>query len=225
MCNEQFGGNDESSACVQVGRNAMTSSPSRLRLRPRQEADAEALFTTMADVQTMRWWSRAPFGSVEELRGYFVQSNGSSWRSWAIVRTGEEQAIGFVSAGRKREGVSEIGYLLTREAHGQGYAREAVALLIDNLFEDGDRRIFADVDPDNSASIALLTALGFTLEGQLRAEWQTHIGVRDSLIFGLLADEWAPLRRRYPPPQHLLAPSTMQTEPIAPSSRQHDRSL
>jgi hypothetical protein len=24
----------------------------------------------------------------------------------------------------------------------------------------------------------------------LRAEWETHIGVRDSLIFGMLADEW-----------------------------------
>jgi RimJ/RimL family protein N-acetyltransferase len=175
---------------MQAGRNDMTGTPSRLRLRPRQEADAEALYTAMADVQTMRWWSRAPFGSVEELRGYFAPSDGSGWRSWAIVRTGEEQAIGFVSAGRKREGVSEIGYFLARDAHGQGYAREAVALLIDNLLADGDRRIFADTDPDNSASIGLLTALGFTLEGQLRAEWQTHIGVRDSLIYGLLAEEW-----------------------------------
>jgi RimJ/RimL family protein N-acetyltransferase len=34
-----------------------------------------------------------------------------------------------------------------------------------------------------------LTRLGFTLEGRLRAEWQTHIGVRDSLIYGLLAEE------------------------------------
>lgn len=191
-----FGGNDESSVCVQTARKAMTGTSSRLRLRPRQEADAEALFTTMADVQTMRWWSRAPFRSVEELRGYFAPGDGPAWRSWAIVQTGEEQAIGFVSAGRKREGVSEIGYLLARGAHGQGFAREAVALLIDNLFEEGDRRIFADSDPDNSASIALLKALGFTLEGQLRAEWQTHIGVRDSLIFGLLADEWEPLRNR-----------------------------
>lgn len=168
----------------------MISAPSRLRLRPRREIDAEPLFSTMADAQAMRWWSRAPFGSVEELRGYFAPANGSDWRSWAIVRTGEEQAIGFVSAGRKREGVSEIGYLLALDAHGQGYAREAVALLIDNLFAEGDRRIFADTDPDNRASITLLKALGFTLEGQLRAEWQTHIGVRDSLIYGLLAEEW-----------------------------------
>ncbi|RZM07767.1 MAG: GNAT family N-acetyltransferase, partial [Sphingomonas sp.] len=127
---------------------------------------------------------------IAELRDYFSPRAGSAWQSWAIVRHGAQQAIGFVSAGRKRDGVSEIGYLLAREAHGQGYGREAVSLLIDHLLAHGDRRIFADVDPDNRASIALLTALGFTLEGRLRAEWQTHIGVRDSLIYGLLAEEW-----------------------------------
>ena len=25
---------------------------------------------------------------------------------------------------------------------------------------------------------------------RLRGEWETHIGVRDSLIYGLLRDEW-----------------------------------
>jgi len=163
----------------------------RLVLRPRQPADAEALFTTMADPQAMRWWSRAPFDSVEELRAYFSADDGSGWRSWAITQAGESRAIGFVSAGRKRDGVSEIGYLLARGAYGHGYAREAVALLIDHLFEKGDRRVFADTDPDNGRSIALLTALGFAFEGRLRAEWRTHIGVRDSLIYGLLSEEWS----------------------------------
>ncbi len=54
----------------------------------------------------------------------------------------------------------------------------------------GLRRIYADTDPDNAGSNRLLEHLGFTGEGRLRAEWETHIGVRDSLIWGLLADEW-----------------------------------
>lgn len=168
-----------------------TSKPHRLTLRPRCSSDADALFSTMADPDAMRWWSRAPFEHVEELREYFANDDQSNWRSWAIVRAGEELAIGFVAAGQKREGVSEIGYLLAREAQGHGYAREAVTMLIDQLFVEGQRRIFADTDPDNQPSIALLTRLGFTLEGRLRAEWQTHIGVRDSLIYGLLAEEWS----------------------------------
>ena len=168
-----------------------TSKPHRLTLRPRRPSDADALFLTMADPDMMRWWSRAPFEYVEDLREDFANDDQSNWRSWAIVRTGEELAVGFVATGQKREGVSEIGYLLAREAQGHGYAREAVAILIDQLLAEGQRRIFADTDPDNQSSIALLTRLGFTLEGCLRAEWQTHIGVRDSLIYGLLAEEWS----------------------------------
>ena len=43
---------------------------------------------------------------------------------------------------------------------------------------------------DNAPSIGLVERLGFALEGRLRAEWETHIGVRDTLIYGLLRDEW-----------------------------------
>lgn len=164
----------------------------RLTLRPRSPSDADALFPTMADPAMMRWWSRAPFVHVEDLRAYLANDDQSNWRAWAIVRTDEEHAIGFVAAGQKREGVSEIGYLLAQEVQGHGYAREAVTLVIDQLFAEGQRRLFADTDPDNQPSIALLTALGFTLEGRLRAEWETHIGIRDSLIYGLLAEEWRP---------------------------------
>jgi RimJ/RimL family protein N-acetyltransferase len=79
---------------------------------------------------------------------------------------------------------------LYRAHWGRGIATEAVAALIDELFAEGQRRLFADTDPDNVASIALVERLGFKREALLRAEWETHIGVRDSLIFGILADEW-----------------------------------
>ena len=55
--------------------------------------------------------------------------------------------------------------------------------------------MFADTDPDNRFSIGLLQKLGFQLEGHLRAEWETHIGVRDTLLFGLLRDEWLAVRQ------------------------------
>jgi len=32
--------------------------------------------------------------------------------------------------------------------------------------------------------------MGFKLEGLLRAEWETHIGVRDTTLYGLLREEW-----------------------------------
>ena len=144
----------------------------------------------MSDPAVMSWWSRAPFASVAELRANFAPSP-SGWRTWAITRQGDDRAIGFVAAGEKRQGgVSEIGYLLARDAQGRGIAQEAVTAVIDRLFAEGQRRVFADCDPENRESIALLERLGFQLEGRLRAEWQTHMGTRDSLIYGLLTAEW-----------------------------------
>ncbi len=163
----------------------------RLMLRARTSDDADALFATMADPDVMRWWSHPPVATRPELRARFAEVH-PDWRTWAIERAGVPGAIGFVAAGEKRQGdVSEISYLLARAAWGTGIACEAVAAVIARLFAEAQRRVFADVDPDHAASMRLLHRLGFTLEGRMRAEWHTHIGVRDSLIFGLLRDDRA----------------------------------
>jgi [ribosomal protein S5]-alanine N-acetyltransferase len=162
----------------------------RLRLRPRTPDDAEALHPAFADPALMRWWSSGPHLSVEQTRAELALVS-PGWRSWAITRKDDDAAIGFVAAGEKRQGnVSEIGYLLRREYWGTGIAAEAVSRVIDQIFAEGQRRVFADTDPDNTASRGLLERLGFRLEGVLRGEWQTHIGVRDTTLYGLLRDEW-----------------------------------
>jgi [ribosomal protein S5]-alanine N-acetyltransferase len=161
----------------------------RLRLRGRVPADAAALHPSMADPVLMRWWSHPPHPDVARTRDHFAGQH-PDWRAWAITPAGQDVAIGFVAAGRRRAGVAEIGYLLARAHWGRGLAGEAVGAVIDRLFADGNRRVFADTDPDNRASRALLERLGFRLEGMLRAEWETHIGVRDTALYGLLRDEW-----------------------------------
>ncbi|MGN6376331.1 MAG: GNAT family N-acetyltransferase [Sphingomonas sp.] len=165
----------------------------RLRLRPLVLDDAEALFPAMADPVLTTWWSRGPFESADELREHLAPRLGQpGWRSWAITLADDDAAIGFVVAGEKRQGkVSEIGYILARDHWGRGIAAEAVTALIDRLFAEGQRRVFADTDPENVRSLALLERLGFRREGLLRGEWETHLGVRDSAILGLLRDEWS----------------------------------
>jgi len=165
----------------------------RLVLRAVRSDDAGALFEVLSDVALMTWWSSGPHVSVEQTRTYIdpAAALADGRRSWAITLCGEDRAVGWVNASDRRPGVSEIGYILARSYWGQGIAREAVTMMLDQLFLAEDhRRIFADADPENIHSIALLQSLGFALEGRLRAEWETHIGVRDSLIFGLLKDEW-----------------------------------
>ena len=76
------------------------------------------------------------------------------------------------------------------DAQGQGYAFEAARKMVEHALSVRKlRRVWADVDPDNAASIKLIEKLGLSYEGRLRANWSTHIGVRDSLIYGLTVPE------------------------------------
>jgi [ribosomal protein S5]-alanine N-acetyltransferase len=166
----------------------------RLVLRALQPDDAEALHEAFADVEANIYGSHPAVTSIEQSRERVAVSIADPhWRAWAItLRDGDDRAIGTVASYEKRQGkVTEIGYMLGRAFWGRGIVTEAVTALVDLLFAEGQRRVFADTDPDNIASIRVAERLGFTLEARLRGEWETHIGVRDSLIFGMLRDEWA----------------------------------
>lgn len=171
---------------------APTLTTARLVLRQLREDDAPALFPVLSDAEVMLWWSSGPHASLAETADY-VKGNaaeGQGFHCWAIT-AGDDVALGWVILIDGKPQVKEIGYILHRDHWGTGIAREAVARVIDHGFDDlGLRRIFADTDPENGGSIALLERLGFQREGRLRGEWETHIGVRDSLIFGLLRGEW-----------------------------------
>ncbi len=163
----------------------------RLILRPVTLGDAEAMHHFFSDEEAMRYWSSGPHDTLEQTRDY-VRGNvkGDIRLTWAITEDGGE-ALGWVVLIPKREGVAEIGYNLRRSHWRRGYVGEAVARVIEHGFGGmGLRRICADTDPDNAGSNALLEKLGFRREGYLREEWETHIGVRDSIIWGLLRREW-----------------------------------
>jgi RimJ/RimL family protein N-acetyltransferase len=167
----------------------------RLRLRPLVAADAAALHPMLADAELMTYSADGPLGTVDDVRVYLAEeAEPGNQRTWAITRTGDDRAIGWVSGseadGDGAGGVTEIGFILAREAWGRGIASEAVSAVIDRLFAEGRKRVFADADSENTASILLLERLGFRRERLLRDEWETHLGMRDSLIYGLRRREW-----------------------------------
>ncbi|ALH80631.1 GNAT family N-acetyltransferase [Sphingopyxis macrogoltabida] len=178
---------------------APTLTTARLVLRQLRAGDAAALFAVLSDAELMTWWSSGPHQSLAETEAYVARNaeEGQGWLCWAITE-GNDEALGWVILMDGKPGVGEVGYILRRDRWGAGLAREAVACVVAHGFTEGGlRRIFADTDPDNAGSIALLEKLGFRREGHLRGEWETHIGVRDSLIFGLLKDEWQKVETQF----------------------------
>jgi len=159
----------------------------RLLLRPMLYADCEAFLPALTDPETMKYWSRGPLGTLDAVRDYLSWNiRGDNVETFvAAPKTAPEAALGWLVLMDRKNNCAEFGYMFLPGARGHGYAREAGEAVVRHGFETrGLRRIYADTDPDNTASIKLLEALGFQLEGRLRAAWETHIGVRDSLIFG-----------------------------------------
>jgi RimJ/RimL family protein N-acetyltransferase len=75
--------------------------------------------------------------------------------------------------------------------HRKGYAREAIILGLGYMF--GERRYQkcqVYVHDFNEASQALVSSIGFTLEGRLRRHDFFGGRYHDNLIFGLLAEEY-----------------------------------
>lgn len=104
---------------------------------------------------------------------------------WAVVRKETGQLIGRVGYAVLTEGTEQaetgadvsFGYLLAKEARGEGLAREVCAALLRYGFEMlGFQKILAEADEENVISEALLKRLGFAWAGAYRqeAEGPTH---------------------------------------------------
>jgi len=164
----------------------------RLILRGIRQDDAEALFPAVSDEANMRFWSRGPMKSVNEVFDYLAwNAHGDGCQCWGVERkTNPGQALGWVILMDKDDNQAEIGFMFRPDAQGQGIAYEAASKMLDHAKTVRRfRRLWADVDPDNSASIRLIESLGLTYEGRLKGNWKTHIGVRDSLIYGWVSPE------------------------------------
>ncbi len=162
----------------------------RFRCRSLREGDEEAMWEAFSDPETMRYWGRGAFTDKLEFRDYLF---GTSWggRTWIAEPLAGGAPVFRMYASQEGKEVSEIGYILPPRQQGQGIARECLTALITHLFRrENVHRIFADVDPRNRASNALLVRLGFTREAHLREAIRTHLGWCDTWLWGLLAEEW-----------------------------------
>jgi len=176
----------------------------RLRLREIADRDIESTFELESDPVAMRYWSHPPMRdiseartAVERVKAYFPAREGLRW---SIVSPADDRMLGHVSLFdfSEQNGRAEIGYGLARRHWGQGFMHEALTAVVEYAFGPlGLRRLEADTDPRNLASLRTLERLGFKREGLLRERWQVGDEISDSALLGLLARDWR-MRRSEP---------------------------
>ena len=169
----------------------------RVRLRPPREADLADLLAVFGDAETLRYWSHGPLADLAAARTYFegIESGlrDRTLFQWAVTEPEADRLVGTVTladwdrANRR----AEIGFILHPDRWGRGLATDATRTVLRFGFGPmGLHRVEADVDPENHASLRLLERLGFEREGVCRQRWFTFGRWTDSVMLGLLADEF-----------------------------------
>lgn len=168
----------------------------RLRLRPAVRGDLPAFHAILSDPEAMRYWSTAPHASLEQSERWLeamIRATDERLSLDDLVLELDGELIG--KAGFWR--APELGFILHPRHQGRGYAREALAALLERAFElHGLPRAIADVDPRNQRCLGLLARLNFRETG--RAERTYRIGDcwSDSVYLELTDQRWrvAPAR-------------------------------
>lgn len=169
----------------------------RVRLRWLEDRDVGALFGIFSDPAVMRFWSHLPIARKSEavrlLRDARREYRDGTLFEWGMALKDGDRVVGTVTlfnfdVENRR---AEIGFALSRHWWGRGLMREGLNLAIGLCFGPmGLRRLEADVDPFNEASLKLLEGLGFRREGFMRERWNVGGQLQDAVLLGLLAAEW-----------------------------------
>ena len=140
----------------------------RLTLRPGWPEDAPALARAIGHETVVRNLSRAPWPyGVEDAAAFLALPRGAHEARFQICeRFGAYRMIGGVGLHLEAHGGWELGYWLTPDAWGRGYATEAGRAVIDMARHAlGLKRVVARHFVDNPASGRVLRKLGFVETG------------------------------------------------------------
>ena len=169
----------------------------RLRLRTPQIADSGDLFRVFSHPEAMRYWSSTPYEdpqkAVDLVKEIHQLCESKALYQWGIEWREEQRLIGTCTlAGLDwSNGRCEVGFILHPDYWRKGIISEALSTLFQHAFDDLKmRRIEADVDPKNIASVRTLERMGFQREGLLRERWNVGGDIQDSLFYGLLKSDW-----------------------------------
>jgi [ribosomal protein S5]-alanine N-acetyltransferase len=180
----------------------------RLILREFVEEDWERVLEYQTDPLYLRYYEwtekdRTP-ESVQEFVGWFLDQQGEHPRikfQLAVTLKSNDLLIGNCGVRMDKANAieAEIGYELDPKHWNHGYATEAAHAIVDFGFSHfGVHRIWANCVADNLGSAHVLEKLGMKLEGRLREKEFYKGKWWDTLIYGILADEWEAHKQTHP---------------------------
>lgn len=174
----------------------LPQSTERLTLRRFIELDLDLFLSYRQDPQVAQFQSWS-IPSHDEARSFISEMNTAAigipgeWFQIAIAHRQSNLLLGDIGMQPYLEdpGMVEIGFTLSRESQGKGYAKEAVQALIDSLFDLGRiHKIVGITDRRNEPSARLLRRLGMKLVASAEVEFRGELCVEQT--FELDQKDW-----------------------------------
>ena len=145
---------------------------SRLVLRRPTLTDAEAVFTRYAsDPEVTKYLGWPRHRTIDDTKAFLIFSN-AEWSRWPvgpylIESRSEHKLLGGTGLGFEAPSRAVTGYVLARDAWGNGYATEALTAIVDIAAGLGVGWLYALCHPDHPVSARVLEKCGFRLEQRL----------------------------------------------------------
>jgi len=176
-----------------------TIETSRLLLDRLTKNDREPLFAIFSDPKIIEHYDVERFKSIDEadrLIDYFdARFDSNTGIRWAIRDKSSGEFLGTCGFTNWNEfdHSAVVGYELSKEYWGKGYATEAVGTIINFIFAENFHfyvhRVEALILPSNVPSEKLVKSLGFRFEGTLRGKCYWNNDFHDMNMFGILRNE------------------------------------
>lgn len=165
----------------------------RLLLRRVDKNDANEVFALRSDPENMKYIPRPLVKTTEEALEHIAMIDSkietNEGINWAITLKGNPKLIGIIGHYRiKPEHFrAEIGYMLLPEFHGKGFVSEAISKVVEYGFNEMKlHSIEAIIDPENTASAAVLEKNNFVKEAHLKENEFYDGKFLDTVIYSLL---------------------------------------
>jgi [ribosomal protein S5]-alanine N-acetyltransferase len=158
--------------------------------------DLDDVDAILGDGRVTRWLSfdsRTREQQAQRLTGVIERATHTPRTEYylAVTPHTDDRLIGFARLGLSGVQAAKLGFAIAAPHWGHGYALDAARTIIRFGFTTlGLHRISGAIGPDNAASLALITRLGFTREGRLRDHVFTNGAWRDSILYSFLVHEW-----------------------------------
>ena len=136
----------------------------RLTLRPPIALDADEITHWLQDWDVVKMLGRVNWpNTIEDAEKWIATMGDPEKQLYTIHRQSLIGVAGFVGVGDTRN----LGYWLAKPWHRQGFMREALTRLFDQVFSAGEiATITAGAVFDNPASLKLQESLGFKITGE-----------------------------------------------------------